>query len=49
MKKAIIAICKIYPNADDHPFEGIGHGEIPAYPEWMADEILKFMEKYGMT
>lgn len=45
MKKAIIAIRKIYPNAEDHPFEGIGHGEILAYPEWMADEILKFMEK----
>lgn len=45
MKKAVIAIRKIYPNAEDQPFEGIGHGEILAYPEKMVSEILKFMEK----
>ena len=45
MKKAIIAIRKIYPNMEDHPFEGMGHGEIIAYPEQMAGEIKKFIEK----
>lgn len=45
MKKAIVTIRKIYPNAEDHPFEGIGHGEILAYPEKMAMEILMFMRR----
>ena len=43
MKKAIDAIRRIYPNMEDHPFEGMGHGEIIAYPEQMAVEIKKFI------
>lgn len=45
MKKAIEKIRKIYPNMVDHPFEGMGHGEIIAYPERMAAEIKKFIER----
>ena len=45
MKKAVSTIKKVYPNAEDHPFEGIGHGEILSYPEKMATEILKFLEE----
>ena len=43
MKKAIDAIRRIYPNMEDHPFEGMGHGEIIAYPEQMAAEIKMFI------
>ncbi|MBQ7433055.1 MAG: alpha/beta hydrolase [Lachnospiraceae bacterium] len=44
MKKAILAIRNIYPAAEDHPFEGLGHGDIIGEPEWMAQEIEKFLE-----
>ena len=43
MKKAIAVIRRIYPNMEDHPFAGMGHGEIIAYPEQMATEIKKFL------
>lgn len=44
MKKAVAALLSVYPNAEDHPFDGLGHGEIIAYPEKMAEEIIRFME-----
>ena len=34
-----------FPNAEDHPFEGLGHGEIIAHPDLMAREIEAFMRK----
>ena len=33
------------PQAEDHPFEGLGHGEIIAHPDLMAREIEAFMSK----
>ena len=45
MKKAILAIRKIYPRMEDHPFKDMGHGEIIAHPDLMADEIKKFIRK----
>lgn len=45
MKKAIATIKKIYPNMEDHPFAGMGHGEIIGYPEQMAKEIMGFIER----
>ena len=45
MKKAIEAIMKIYPNMEDHPFAGMGHGEIIGYPEQMAKKIKRFIER----
>ncbi|MBR1797781.1 MAG: alpha/beta hydrolase [Clostridiales bacterium] len=45
MKKAVLAIRKIYPNMEDHPFEGMGHGEVIAHPTIMSDEIRKFILK----
>lgn len=44
MKKAVAAIRKVYPKAEDHPFPGIGHGEILSFPEEMVREIKKFVE-----
>jgi len=37
-------IRKVYPKAEDHPFPGIGHGEILSFPEEMVREISKFVE-----
>ena len=45
MKKAVAAIRKVYPKAEDHPFPGIGHGEILSFPEEMVREIKKFVEE----
>lgn len=45
MKKAVQKIKTVYPNAQIHPFKALGHGEILAHPEYMAKEIIKFMEK----
>lgn len=44
----IDALCKsamgrAWPNLEEHPFPGFGHGEIMAHPELMAKEIQKFM------
>ena len=44
MKKAVAAIRKVYPKVEDHPFPGIGHGEILSFPEEMVREIKKFVE-----
>ena len=43
MKVALQKLERAYPNAEDHPFEGFGHGEIIAHPEIMAAEIRKFL------
>lgn len=45
MKKAVKKLKRAFPNAEDHPFEGLGHGEIIAHPDWMAREIEAFMSK----
>ena len=44
MKKALEKLKRAFPNAEDHPFPGFGHGEIMAHPALMAEEIQKFME-----
>jgi hypothetical protein len=43
MKKAVQKLKAVYPNAEEHPFKGLGHGEIIAHPKYMAKEIIKFM------
>ena len=43
MKKAVQKLKAVYPNAEDHPFKGLGHGEIIAHPKYMAKEIIKSM------
>lgn len=43
MKKAVAAIRDIYPSAEDHSFEGLGHGDIIGDPERMAKEIRRFL------
>lgn len=44
MKKAVRKLKTIYPNAEDHPFKGLGHGEIIAHPKYMAREMIRFIE-----
>ena len=43
MKKALTKLKKVYPALEDHPFRGMGHGELMNYPELMADEIDRFI------
>ena len=43
MKKALEKLRRAFPNAEDHPFPGLGHGEILAYPERMAEDIGRFL------
>ena len=43
MKTAVRKLKRAFPNAEDHPFEGYGHGEIIANPETMAAEIRQFI------
>lgn len=43
MKKALKILRQIYPNAEEHPFEGMGHGEIIGHPDIMARAINKFI------
>ena len=43
MKKAVAALTQVWPDAEVHPFEGMGHGEIVAHPREMAEEIRHFM------
>ena len=47
MKKALKKLKRAYPNLEDHPFKGFGHGEIIAHPDLMANEIKKFMKRGG--
>ena len=43
MKKALEKLRRAFPAAEDHSFEGMGHGDIIAHPDIMAAEIRKFM------
>lgn len=43
MKKALRKLRRAFPNLQEHPFEGFGHGEIIAHPQLMAEEIRKFV------
>lgn len=45
MKKALQKLKRAFPNAEDHPFEGFGHGEIIAHPDLMAKEIEDFIHR----
>ena len=45
MKKAIQKLKRAFPKAEDHPFEGLGHGEIIAHPDKMAREIREFLSE----
>ena len=42
MKKAVEKLKRAFPNAEERPFEGLGHGEIIAHPDLMAKEIWEF-------
>lgn len=42
MKKAVEKLKRAFPNAEERPFEGLGHGEIIAHPDKMAKEIREF-------
>jgi pimeloyl-ACP methyl ester carboxylesterase len=44
MKTALQKLKRAWPSLEDHPFPGLGHGEIMAHPGLMAEEIRKFME-----
>ena len=44
MKKAIRKLKRAFPNAEDHPFAGFGHGEIMSHPDLMMADIVRFME-----
>ena len=43
MEVALQKLRHAYPNLEDHPFPGFGHGEIIAHPELMAEEIRRFL------
>ncbi|MCM1468552.1 MAG: alpha/beta hydrolase [Alistipes sp.] len=45
MKKALEKLRRAFPDLEDHPFEGMGHGDIIGYPEHMAEEIKKFADR----
>ena len=45
MKKALEKLRRAFPAMEDHPFEGMGHGDIIGHPEMMAEEIRKFIER----
>lgn len=45
MKKASEKLRRAFPAAEDHPFEGMGHGDIIGNPQIMAEEIRKFLER----
>ena len=44
MKKAMQKLKCAYPNAQDHPFVGYGHGDIIGHPDVMARDIIAFMK-----
>lgn len=44
MKKAMQKLKRAYPNAQDHPFVGYGHGDIIGHPDVMARDIIAFMK-----
>ena len=44
MKKAMQKLKRAYPNAQDHPFAGYGHGDIIGHLDVMARDIIAFMK-----
>ena len=44
IKKAMQKLKRAYPNAQDHPFVGYGHGDIIGHPDVMARDIIAFMK-----
>mgnify|MGYP002106141686 CR=1 FL=1 len=44
MKKAMQKLKRAYPNAQNHPFVGYGHGDIIGHPDVMARDIIAFMK-----
>jgi len=44
MKKAIRHLKRAFPNIEIHPFQGLGHGEIMAHVELLAEELRKYMK-----
>ncbi|MDO4351136.1 MAG: alpha/beta hydrolase [Eubacteriales bacterium] len=47
MKKALKILTRIYPNAEVHPFPGMGHGEIIGHPDIMAHAINEFINNHA--
>lgn len=45
MKKALKKLLRAYPNAENHPFEGYGHGDIISHPDIMVSDIRKFLQE----
>jgi len=45
MKKAVKKLKRAFPNVEERPFEGWGHGEIIAHPDKMAREIREFLSE----
>ena len=45
MKKALKKLLRAYPNAENHPFEGYGHGDIISHPDIMVEDIRKFLQE----
>lgn len=43
MKKAILRLKHLYPNARIHPFAGFGHGEIIEHPVMLLQELEQFL------
>lgn len=43
MKTALHKLKRAWPNLEERPFPGFGHGEIMAHPERMAEEIQRFL------
>lgn len=44
MKKALKILTTIYPKAENHPFSGMGHGEIIGHPDLMVHAINEFIK-----
>jgi pimeloyl-ACP methyl ester carboxylesterase len=45
MKTALKKLNRAWPNLEEHPFPGFGHGEIMAHPGLMAEEIVCFLKE----
>ena len=45
IRGAVAVLTHVWPDAEVHPFEGMGHGEIVAHPQQMAAEIKRLMGK----
>lgn len=43
MKTALQKLKRAWPNLEDRPFPGFGHGEIMVHPELIAEEIRAFL------